>query len=385
MPRKIRLLTPGPTMIPERVQHVMSQPILYHRSPEFKPVFAEARERMKKLFATNQEVLLIASSGSGVMEATITNLFRAGDKVLIVEGGKFGKRWRDLAQAFGLNPIVLEVEWGKAVRLEEIERTFQQHPDTAGLLMQACETSTGVLHPLQAIAQWKKKAAPNMLLCVDGITAVGAVECPMDQWGIDVMLCGSQKALMLPPGLAMIALSENAWKRCEGKGLPRFYFDLKRERKNQVEATTTAWTPAISLIMGLVESLKMLEEEGYESIYKRHEKLARATRKAGQALGLELLSDSPSPSITAFKVPQGIDGEKLVKTMRDVHGYTIAGGQDHLKGKIFRIGHMGYIDEYDLVGALAALERTLQGQGWKVPSGSLWGRSVGAFLEALGA
>ena len=383
MPNKIRLLTPGPTTIPERIQRVMGMPILHHRSPEFKPIFKEAQTGLKKLFQTSQDVLLLSSSGTGAMESVIVNCFEPGEKICVIEGGKFGQRWGKLGQTFGLETLIIKIEWGAPVEIAQIEEVFQTHPDIKGIFLQGVETSTGVSHPVKEIASWCKQNKPECLVGIDGITSVGAAPMPMDEWGLDAVLTGSQKALMLPPGLAVVALSEKAWKKAfsvKGK-IPKFYFDLDRELKAQRDQNTTAWTPAISLIIGLVEALRMMEEEGWDNLFRRHAHLAYATQEAGKALGLELLAPlAPSPSITAFKVPQDIDGEKLVKTMRDVYGYTLAGGQEHLKGKIFRMGHMGYVDAFDLVGAWGAVELTLKKLGWK--KAPPFGTAPGAFLKA---
>ncbi|MGZ8530390.1 MAG: pyridoxal-phosphate-dependent aminotransferase family protein, partial [Candidatus Binatia bacterium] len=287
------LLSPGPTPIPNEVVLAMAETMIHHRTPQFNKVFDEAREGLKKLFATKNDVLMLAASGTGAMEASVANLFSPGEKVLVINGGKFGERWFNIANAFGLNPIELKVEWGQAVKVADVERQLKAHPDIQGVMIQASETSTTVLHPVKEIAKLTKNGP---LFLVDGVTAVGVVPLPLDEWGIDVLVTGSQKALMLPPGLGFIALSDRAWEKTKTAKLPRFYFDLNLERKNQQKGSG-AFTPAVSLIFGVRASLDMIQREGLVNVYARHDRLCRATRAAAKALGLKLLApDSPSPA-----------------------------------------------------------------------------------------
>ena len=375
------LLTPGPTPIPAEVLAAMAQGDLHHRTPQFSQIFNEARAGLKALFATQQDVLILASSGTGGMEAAVSNLFSPGDKVLVVNGGKFGERWLRIAQAFALEPIELKVEWGKAVKVDHIQKHLQVYPDIQGILMQASETSTTTLHPVREIAEATRNGP---LLLVDGVTAVGALSVPFDEWAIDALVTGSQKALMLPPGLAFIALSERAWERTAKAKLPRFYFDLKLERKTQREGTT-AFTPAISLILGLRAALKMMQEEGLERVYARHERLASATRAAATALGLKLLApENPSPAATGIFVPEGMDGERLLDYMRDQMGLVIAEGQDHLKGKIVRIAHMGYMSVFDVLIAVSGLEMALRKFGFPAKLGHGVAAAQEILMEAFG-
>ncbi len=375
------LLTPGPTPIPAKVLAAMAQGDLHHRTPQFSQIFNEARAGLKALFGTQQDVLILASSGTGGMEAAVSNLFSPGDKVLVVNGGKFGERWLRIAQAFALQPIELKVEWGKAVKVEHIQKHLQVYPDIQGILMQASETSTTTLHPVREIAEATRNGP---LLLVDGVTAVGALSVPFDEWAIDALVTGSQKALMLPPGLAFIALSERAWERTAKAKLPRFYFDLKLERKTQREGTT-AFTPAISLILGLRAALKMMQEEGLEQVYARHERLASATRAAATALGLKLLApENPSPAATGIFVPDGMDGEQLLDYMRDQMGLVIAEGQDHLKGKIVRIAHMGYMSVFDVIIAVSGLEMALRKFGFPAKLGHGVAAAQEILMEAFG-
>lgn len=361
------LLTPGPTEVPPEVMLRMAQPLIHHRTPQFEQLFAQVQEDLKWLFQTTQEVLILASSGTGAMEAAVANTCSAGDRVIVVNGGKFGERWLKISQAFGLNVIELKVEWGHAVAVEAIAQALKNHPGTRAVLIQASETSTTALHPVEQIAALTRST--ETLLIVDGITAVGATDTPMDRWGIDVLVTGSQKALMLPPGLAFIALTEKAWRQAEQTTQPRYYFDLRRERKEQ-QKHTTAYTPAIALINGLHEVLHMLQAEGLTQIFTRHARLASAARAAAQALGLTLLAPvSPSPAATGVWLPREVDGSKLLKYMRDSMGVDIAGGQDHLKGKIVRISHIGYAGPFDVITAVSTLEMALRRFGQDIPLG----------------
>jgi aspartate aminotransferase-like enzyme len=370
------LLSPGPTPIPNEVELAMSETMIHHRTPRFNKVFEEARRGLKKLFGTKNDVIMFASSGTGAMEAAVANLFSPGDKVLVVNGGKFGERWLNIANAFGLNPIDLKVEWGRAVKVAEIDKQLKAQPDIQGVLIQASETSTTVLHPVKEIASLTKGGP---LFLVDGVTAVGVVPVPVDEWGIDVLVTGSQKALMLPPGLGFISLSDRAWDRTKKAKLPRFYFDLNLERKNQQKGSG-AFTPAVSLIFGLRASLNMMEREGLDKVYARHARLCRATRAAATALGLKLLApDSPSPAATGLYLPEGIDADRVLEYLRDHMNVTLAEGQDQLKGKVIRIAHVGYMGAFDVVTAIAALEMALRKFGAEIP----FGRGVAAAEEVL--
>ena len=370
------LLSPGPTPIPNEVELAMSETMIHHRTPQFNKVFEEARRGLKKLFGTKNDVIMFASSSTGAMEAAVANLFSPGDKVLVINGGKFGERWLNIANAYGLTPIDLKVEWGRAVKVADVEKQLKAQPDIQGVLIQASETSTTVLHPVKEIANLTKGGP---LFLVDGVTAVGVVSVPVDEWGIDVLVTGSQKALMLPPGLGFIALSDRAWDRTKKAKLPRFYFDLNLERKNQQKGSG-AFTPAVSLIFGLRASLSMMEREGIEQVYARHARMCRATRAAATALGLRLLApDSPSPAVTGIFLPDGIDADKVLQYLRDQMNVTLAEGQDQLKGKVIRIAHVGYMGAFDVVTAIAALEMALRKFGAEIP----FGRGVAAAEEVL--
>jgi aspartate aminotransferase-like enzyme len=378
--RKSYLLTPGPTPVPERVLSVLSMPIVHHRTPPFQAVFEDVRKGLQYVFQTRQDVLVLAASGTGAMEAAVTNLFCKGDTVITVNGGKFGERWTKLAKNFGLNPIEIKLPTGQAVTPAQLEETVRSHPQARAILFQASETSTGVKMPTQEICRIAQKA--KMITVCDAITACGVFDLPMDTWGIDVLISGSQKAFMVPPGLAMIALSAAAWAMTEKSDIPRFYFDLQRERKG-LPKNATAWTPAISLIMGLQESLKMIREEGLENVFKRHSLLAQATRAGVQAMGLELLAPTaPSEAVTAVLIPPTLsDGKAILKLLRDKFGIFIIGGQDELEGKIIRLSHFGYCDKFDVTTALAGLELALNELGHKVE----YGKGVGAALKVFGS
>lgn len=374
------LLTPGPTPVPESVLAALAQPIVHHRTATFQSLFQAVQKQLKWLFQTEQDVLILSSSGTGAMEASVTALFNPGDHVLVLQAGKFGERWAKIARAHALVPTVLTCEAGQSFTAAEVEEKLKElgrvHPIKA-VLFQASETSTGVRLPVREICAAAR--AHGALGVVDAITALGVVDLPMDAWGIDVLITGSQKALMLPPGLACIALSARAWLATESSQMPRFYFDLREERK-ALSKNQTAWTPAISLIQGLHESLRLLQAESLAEIFGRHNLLARATRAGVQAMGLELLAkDSPSDSVTAVRVPQALlaMGKKIPELLHKKYGITIVGGQDELEGKILRLSHMGYCDRFDIVTALAGLEMTLLELGHPLKLGV----GVGAALE----
>jgi len=350
--------------------------MIHHRTPQFNKVFEEARQGLKTLFGTNGDVLILASSGTGAMEAAVANLFSPGDKVLVINGGKFGERWLNIANAFGLDPVEVKVEWGQAVKVDVVEKQLKLHPDIQSVMIQASETSTTVLHPVKEIAKLTKNGP---LFLVDGVTAVGVLPVPLDEWDIDALVTGSQKALMLPPGLGFIALSERAWQKTKKAKLPRFYFDLNLERKNQAKGSG-AFTPAVSLIFGLRASLNMMAREGFDRVYARHARMARATRAAATAMGLKLLApDSPSPAATGIFLPKGLDADKVLDYLRDQMGVILAEGQDQLKGKAIRIAHVGYMGAFDVITAIAALEMALRKFGAEIP----FGRGVAAAQEVL--
>jgi len=366
---KYRLLTPGPVPVPERIRRAMSATLLHHRAPEFLPLFHEVRDGLQLVFGTRRSVLLLASSGTGAMEASVANLTAPGDRALVVRAGKFGERFGELCEAYEVEPSYLDVEWGRAVEPDQVAERLAAEPDLRAVFVQASETSTGVLHPVREIARVVAEHS-DALVIVDGISAVGVHPLPMDAWGIDALISGSQKAWQLPPGLAMIALSERAEAALERRRSGRFYFDLRKELRGQPRAAT-AYSPALSLIVGLAESLRMIRELGLERVYARHAELASMTRAGVQALGLPLLApSSPSNACTAVRIPEPLDAGKLLAELRDHHGITLAGGQGRLAGKILRIGHMGDLDSYDMVAAISALELSLLDAGIPVELGA---------------
>lgn len=372
------LLAPGPTPVPPDVLLAMARPVVLHRTPQFSELFRRVADESARLFGTSQPVLTLSASGTGGMEAAVTNTLSPGDRVVVVRGGKFGERWGEISRTFGLDVAEIEVEWGQGVDPALVAEELRRHPETRAVLVQHSETSTTALHPVEEIAGLTK--GTDTLLIVDGITSVGVLDCPMDATGIDVLVTGSQKALMLPPGLALIALSEKAWAANARSTLPRYYFDLARARRS-LEEDTSAYTPAVSLLFGLDAVYRLVREQGgWPEVYRRHRILAQAARRGVEAMGLALLAPgSPSPAATGIRVPEGIDGSALGKYLRDVLGVTIAGGQGRLKGKILRLAHIGYADSFDVVVGLSALEMALRHFGHD----SAFGLGPGAAGEAL--
>lgn len=361
--RKNYLLTPGPTPLPPKVSEAMSRPIIHHRTPQFQEILKEATNGLKYIYQTQNDVFILASSGTGAMEAAVINLLSAGDTALVVHGGKFGERWSEICKAYGINAEVIDVEWGKAVDPSEIQKRLKANPSIKVVFTTLCETSTAVTNDLEAIGKVVKDT--QAVLAVDAISALGAIDLKTDAWGCDVVVSGSQKGLMLPPGLGFISVSPKAWKLCEASKSPRYYFDLRKAKK-AIEKTDTPFTPAVTLVIALIEALAMMKEDGLEKVFARHKKMAEATRAAMKALGLELFAPTAaSDAVTAANVPAGVDGEKLVKTMRDTYGITIAGGQDELKGKVIRIAHMGFIEEFDIIAGISCLEKVLSQMGYK--------------------
>jgi aspartate aminotransferase-like enzyme len=375
---KKHLLAPGPTPVPPEALLAMAAPVIHHRTPQFSAVFRAAADGAKRLFGTDQPVMMVACTGTGGMEAAVTNTLSRGDSVIVVNGGKFGERWAEISTKYGLEPIVIDVEWGTAVDPARVKAALDEHPDVKAVLVQWSETSTTVLHPVEALAELTRDR--DCLLIVDGITSVGVIETAMDANGIDVVVTGSQKALMLPPGLALVALSEKAWKFNERADLPRYYFDLAKER-DALADDTSAYTPATAMIAGLNAVFALIEREGgLPEVYRRHDVLARATRAGVEAMGLRLLAPAaPSPAATGVHLPEGVNGGKLVKHLRDVMGVTVAGGQGKLKGKIIRLAHIGYADTFDVVVGLSAVEMALAELGHGVP----FGRATAAAEEIL--
>ncbi|MBF0458185.1 MAG: alanine--glyoxylate aminotransferase family protein [Nitrospirae bacterium] len=362
------LLAPGPTPVPPEALAAMSMPMIHHRAPDFIPIFDAARTGLKHLYQTTNDVLILCSTGTGGMVAAVTNFFNHGDKAVIVNGGKFGERWIKICKAFGLEIIEIKVDWGYTLNPTRLEEVLKKESGIKGVFVQATETSTGVNHDIEAIAGIVNKHE-DMLLVVDAISSLVAHDLKTDAWGIDIMIGGSQKGLMLPPGLAFISVSEKAWKMAETSKIEKFYFNLKVERQKQKENQTN-FTSAVTLIIGLNESIKIIEKEGLENVFKRHALLAHATREAVKAIGMGLYAkEMPSNAVTAIEAPEGVDGQKIYKVLRERYGITAAGGQDQAKGKIFRIAHLGYSDRFDIITAISAIEMTLKTLGAAVTLG----------------
>ncbi len=381
-----RIFATGPTPVPEEVLGELARSPLHHRTKEFIAILARVKENLSFLFQTTQPSYLLASSGTGAMETTMVNLFSPGDEVVVVNGGKFGERWGKMATRFGITPIEIKVEWGHSVDPDEIKKTLKAHPKARGVLFQASETSTGTYHPVEQIARVVKENS-DALCIVDAITALGVQDLPMDKWGLDAVISGSQKALMLPPGLAFLALSARAQEsRKQNKGCPRFYFNLDAEDK-ATAGGETAWTPAVGLIQGLDIVLTKMKQTGLAPVFAHHARLAEATRRGVKAMNCELFcKGTPSDALTAVLVPSSIpEGKKVISVLRDRFGITMAGGQDAWKGKMFRIAHLGYFDELDMVTVLSACEQTLKQLGHNLEMGKGPGAASQYFFETSGA
>lgn len=366
--KKNYLFTPGPTMVPPEVALSEAQPMIHHRTPQFSQVFYELSEDLKYLFQTKTgEVFTLMSSGTGAMEACVANVLSKGNKALVVVSGKFGERWAELCKCFGIETITIDVENGKAVNPADIENALKNTGGINVVFTTQCETSTGVVHDIKSISSIVKKY--GVLLVVDAITGIGVHPLLMDEWNIDVAITGSQKGCMMPPGLAFVCVNSSAWSVIEKTDLPRYYWDFRKMRKN-LKDKTTPFTPAVSLAMAMKTAMDMIKKEGIENVWKRHARLAHATREGTKALGLELFAGEYSSNVlTAIKAPEGVDVEKIIKKLRDETGVTFTGGQDELKGKIIRIGHMGYVNDFDIIVAIAALEKGLYEAGYTVELG----------------
>lgn len=361
------LMTPGPTPVAPETQLAMAEPILHHRSPAFMEIVAKVREDLKYLFQTEQEVLMFVATGTGAMEGAVANTLSPGDTALVVEGGKFGERWVELCQVYGIKVDLIKVEWGYAVDPQEVAKRLAANPAIKAVFVQANETSTGVQHPVKELGALLKDK-PNTILVVDAISGLGGYPLPMDEWGMDIVVAASHKAMMLPPGLAFAALSAKAWEFVKTSKCPKYYFDFAKQLKSQ-QKNQTAYTSAVTLTMGLLQVMGWIREQGLDKIFARNKKLSAAAKAGVQAMGMELYAkQNPSDVLTAVLAPAGIDAQKVVGEMRK-KGIWIAGGQAQAKGKIFRIAHMGYIDEQDLLGTLGALEIVLNNLGHKVELG----------------
>jgi aspartate aminotransferase-like enzyme len=363
-------------MVPEDVLLELARPVIHHRSTEAKEVVTEVLEGLKDVFQTKNDVLILTASGTGAMEAAVVNAVPPGGKALVLSAGYFGARWSNICKAFGIQAIVLETEWGQPVDPDQVALALEQHPDTVAVLGTLSETSTGTGHPVEAIG--RIVAGTPALFAVDGISGIGAMECRTDLWGIDLLCVGSQKALMLPPGLAFVSVSPKAWAKIDTFDSHSYYFNLKAARK-KIKESDTPYTPAHTLILALRAALKRIKEEGLENVWMRHRKMSEACQAGVQALGLELFSARPAEGLTAFYVPDGLKEGQIRGKLTERFGITTVGGQEKLKGKIIRIGHMGYTDELDVISTLAALEMTLAELGFDVEPG----RAITAAQQVL--
>jgi len=377
--KKYYLLAPGPTPIPPEVLQALSRPILHHRTPDFEALFDRVRRGLAELLETRSEVLVLAASGTGAMEAAVVNLCSPGDLAIVVRCGKFGERWAEIARAFGVGVHALDAPYGETVAPERVAEALRAHPGARAVFATQSETSTGVLEDIEAYGALTR--VTDTLLVVDTVSSLGAVPCPMDAWGVDVVVAGSQKGLMCPPGLAFIALNERGWQATARATCPRFYWDLATERKWQAKRQAQ-FTPAVSLLMGLDVAIGLMKAEGLPQVYRRHERLARAMRAGAEALGLALFPRAaPSPAVTAIVAPPGVDGEAVVRAYGEEHNITIAGGQGEMKGKIFRLAHLGYVDESDVLVGLAALERVVARLGVPVELGTAVGAAQRLYVK----
>jgi aspartate aminotransferase-like enzyme len=360
-------MTPGPAPVPEDVLLDLARPVIHHRSAEAKRVIAEAVAGLKEVFLTSGDVLILTSSGTGAMEAAVVNTVPRGGKALVLDAGHFANRWAVIARTFGIEPVCLETEWGRAVDPRRVENALKAHPDVAAVFGTLSETSTGTAHPIAEIG--RVVAGTEALFVVDGISGVGAMECRTDDWGIDVLCVGSQKALMLPPGLAFVAVSKKAWSRIDAFEPASFYFNLKAARRAMLDSDTP-YTPAHTMVLALRTALNRLRAEGLENVWRRHDRMSESCRAGVRALGLELFSSNPAEGMTVFRVPEGLKDADIRSALAERFGVTVVGGQGRLKGQIIRIGHLGYMDELDVVAGLAALEMVLADLGWDVEPGA---------------
>jgi serine---pyruvate transaminase len=376
--RRSILLTPGPTQVPEEVLVAGALPIMHHRTPQFEAIFAEATKGLQYIYQTQNPVVIFASSGTGAMESAVVNMLSPGDKVIVIVGGKFGERWANLTKAYNLNTILVTIPWNTVVDPNHIKQLLQENPDVKAVFTTLSETSTGGVTDIKALGAITRNT--DTALVVDAVSGLGVVELKTDEWGVDVVVSGSQKGLMLPPGLAFASINAKAQKLMEQSKLPKFYFDWKKALKN-LEKNTTPWTPGISLIVQLNEAVKLIKEEGLENVYARHTRLANAIKKGMNAIGLKIFNDHTGSACSAVLCPEGIDGDKLVKLCRDKFKVTLTGGQDEIKGKVFRISTMGNVNDNDAVLGVSVVERALMEMGYQFDKG----KAVAATLEALSA
>jgi aspartate aminotransferase-like enzyme len=368
MIKKQRLLTPGPTPLYPKALYAMLGADMHHRTEDFRAVYKGVLADLKELMGTANDVIVLVASGTGSMEASVTNCFSPGDRVIVCSAGKFGERWGEITKAYGLNTVMIEEPYGKAVKPEALEKALAANPDVKGVFVQASESSTGAAHDVRAMGAAVKKT--QAIFVVDAITGLGTMPLDIDGWGLDIVISGSQKSFMVPPGISFLSISPKAWTMMDTAKLPHYYFNLKKERKNAANGES-AWTPATALMLGLGEALKYIKSMGMDKLVDNAQQLARATRAACQALGLELFTpDCPGGAVTGVKAPPGLDSGVIVKEFKSRFGSIIANGQGTMKGQIFRIAHLGYFDFPDLFAMVAELELILEANGVPVKLGS---------------
>jgi aspartate aminotransferase-like enzyme len=364
---KPRLFCPGPTPVPLDIAAAALNTNVYHRTDGFRQIVLDCRRMLQPFFGSADAPLILSSSGTGALESALVNLTDVGDKIFVINGGKFGERWEKLGQAYQCKVVSYTIPWGTSPDIQVFRKLLSEHPDCKAVFFQANETSTGVAYPVRDLAA-AVRSVSDAFICVDAVSSLIAQVIAMDDWGIDAVVAGSQKGFGIPPGLSFISLSKRAWSQISNR--PKFYFDLVKERAGQ-DKGETAWTPATTLILSLKPALEALVAIGPIGCDRYHARMAQACRNAAEAIGLTLLAQShPSQALTAVRLPESIDGGALVKTCREQYGAIFAGGQDHLKGKIIRIAHLGLVDHLDLIGAIAAFEMGLQSMGYSHALGS---------------
>ncbi|MEA3305451.1 MAG: alanine--glyoxylate aminotransferase family protein [Candidatus Omnitrophota bacterium] len=379
--KKNYVMAPGPTPVPEDVLQEIAKPIIHHRTSQYRQIFKEANDGLKYLFKTKNDIFTFASSGTGAMEAAVVNILSSGDKAIVVRGGKFGERFGELCAAYGVDVIPVEAEWGKSVDPGIIKKKLAENKSVKAVFATLCETSTGTKNDIESIGNIV--SGTGAVLVVDAISGLCADDLQTDEWNVDIVCCGSQKGMMLPPGLAFLSVSKKAMGMILKSNLPKYYFDVKAYKKS-LDKNDVPWTPAIGMVRGLCKAIEIVKSEGIDKVLERHARLANASREAVKALGLELFSSSPTNAVTAVKAPSGIDGQLLIKTLRNKYGVTIAGGQAHIKGKIFRIAHLGYMVEFDTLTVLSALELVLKELGYEFKIGSGVSAALGVFSNSSG-
>lgn len=377
--KKQRLLTPGPTPLLPSALHAMMGSDIHHRTEDFRNLYKQVLANLKDILGTENDVLALVASGTGALEAAAQNFFSPGDEALVCSAGKFGERWVEIAKAWGLKATVLSAPYGDVVEPEAVEQALARNRNIKGVFVQASETSTGAQHDVEAMGRAVRKT--DAIFVVDAITGIGTMPLAIDEWGLDVVIGGSQKAFMIPPGLAFLAISGKAWELAETSKSPRFYFDLRRERKNAASGES-AWTPNTSLLLAFSEALKYIQSLGPEKLVENAQMLAKATREAVTELGLELFAKAPGSSVTAVRAPRGIDSGVIVKEFRSRFNAIISNGQGSMKGQIFRLAHLGYFDFHDLFAVIAELEIILNANGHAVRFGTGVAAVQNAYAEA---